>query len=328
MDCINKKDIILKLREKSGVRGASLPRDIDFFIKDKILYVNVKKTVQNMQANGAAFEGWILLIKSWLEEYIDKVELDYIVPEIKESYGSSKAGHYNRFLYRLYNMLRLFPNWFTVNESKKYIIDNFIYWLKSNECLLNHSLKERKSVIGTDHMERKIESWFVYHDGKHLLEKVWNIDSNKLYNQLPMGVFLKEIKADNAIFTRTASAIDLWGIGKDNNSLHIIELKCKDNIGLGVISELLFYTFVIYDVCINKNSLFEFSKNNAKVTEDIKAIRNNGNKFSKLYTHILAEKYHPLFNYRVENEMKKGLYSLNIEFDKKKYVYSKKVILD
>ena len=90
MDCINKKDIILKLREKSGVRGASLPRDIDFFIKDKILYVNVKKTVQNMQANGAAFEGWILLIKSWLEEYIDKVILSVVervsyIQEISEA---------------------------------------------------------------------------------------------------------------------------------------------------------------------------------------------------------------------------------------------------
>ena len=124
----------------------------------------------------------------------------------------------------------------------------------------NHSLREREDVIKTTKMERQIESWFVFHEGKELLSKHWNIDENKLFNQLPIGVFIDKITRDNAIFSRGASAIDMWGIDKDGQTLHLIELKCGKNKGLGVIGEMLVYTLLIYDTCIAKESLFSFGK--------------------------------------------------------------------
>lgn len=322
MKQIYKEKIVLTLKQKTSNKAINLPRDIDCSIEGRTLYINIQNPDKNMQENSVAFEGWVLSIKTWLNEDIDSVELDFSVPEKIEKYGTSKAGHYNRFLYRLYNMSRLFPNWFKINEQKVKIIDDFINWLKQSKCILNQSSRERESVIHSTNMERQIESWFVYHEGKYLLQELWDIDINKIYNQLPMGVFYDKIAAKNNIFTRSASAIDLWGIGSDNNTLHIIELKCGDNKGLGVISELLFYTAVIYDTSFNSHPLFEF--NDSGKTNDIKAMKNDGNQFKRLYTHILAEKYHPLFNFQVENTIKNGLANLNIEFDKKVYSYPKK----
>ena len=131
-------------------------------------------------------------------------------------------------------MSRIFPTWFFINESKRDTIFDFVQWIKSNTFVLNHSLREREDVIETTKMERQIESWFVFHEGKELLSKRWNIDENKLFNQPPTGVFIEKIIRDNAVFSRGASAIDMWGIDKDGQTLHLIELKCGDNKGLGV----------------------------------------------------------------------------------------------
>lgn len=329
-EVIGKEEIVRRLKIYSNNLGVGLPRDIDFSIKNGVLKVFINNATQNMQVDSAAFEGWILVLKTWLSGEVKYVELDFVVPEgLSGQYGNSTVCHYNRFLYRLNNMLRLFPNWFFLHDSKIAIINNFMHWLRSSNCLLNHSLRERESVIGTDKMERQIESWFVFEGGKDLLCKHWDINKDKLFNQLPIGVFYGEIVAKNAIFTRGASAIDIWGIGNDGLTLHLFELKCGDNKGVGVISEMLFYAAVIYDACIAKEALFSFGKyRNALDTKDMTAINNGGNKFDRLYAHILAEKYHPLFSVEVEALIRDGVSNLSIHFDKAIYDYSKKVLID
>ena len=226
-------------------------------------------------------------------------------------------------------MIRLFPSWFFLPQSKMDIVHEFMHWINSNTCLLNHSLRERESVIETDKMERQIESWFTFHEGKEILCNRWEIDQDKLYNQLPIGVFYQEIASKNAIFTRGASAIDLWGIGTDGVTLHLIELKCGRNMGLGVISEILFYAAVIYDSCIADEQLFSFGKyKNASDRSDTNALKNNGDKFSHLFAHILAEKYHPLFSAGVEDLIRVGFTNLKIDFDRASYNYTNKVIVE
>lgn len=323
---IEKDEIVRRLKEHSAVAGADLPRDIDFSVKNRVLKVYIKNAAQDMQNDGAAFEGWLLVLKYWLSDEIEYVELDFEAREdLLYKYGFREACHYNRFLYRLYTMSRIFPTWFFVNESKKDIMFDFLHWIQSNTFLLNHSLKERESVIQTKRLERQIESWFVFHEGKELLTKRWNIDENKLYNQLLTGVFIEKIAGDNAVFSRGASAIDMWGIDKDGQTLHLIELKCGDNKGLGVIGETLFYTALIYDTCVAKETLFSFGKyGSAPDTSDATAIKNGGKKFNRLITHILAEKYHPLFTDVVESIIRDGLMNLNIGFDRATYSYLKK----
>lgn len=326
-EIIGKDEIIKRLKKASGISGASLPRDIDVSIKNGVLRFYVHNADQNMQVDSAAFEGWILILKTWLSD-IKYVELDFAVPEMHvERYGNPPAGHYNRFLYRLHNMLRLFPDWFFVHESKQSIVEGFVHWLESNTCLLNHSLQERKSVIETEKLERQIESWFAYEEGKDFLCNRWGIDGDRLFNQLPIGVFHEKIAAPNAIFTRGASAIDLWGVSQDGQDLHLIELKCGDNKGIGVISEVLFYIAVLYDTCISEKPLFSFGRyGKSEDTKDMLALQNGGKRFGRLIAHVLAETYHPLFSPRVEASIAEGLSSLNIGFDRALYDYSKRVL--
>ena len=329
-EILSKDEIIKRLKEYSKVSGASLPRDIDFSIKNKVLRVFIKNPLKNMQENSAAFEGWIVILKTWLSDEIKFVMIDFKVPmNLSGKYGNSEVCHYNRFLYRINNLSRLFPHWFFLHETKLEILNDFMDWLGSGHCLLNHSLQERKSVINTDKLERQIESWFVFEsNGKAQLCNHWGINQNMLFNQLPIGVFHQEIAASNAVFTRGASAIDIWGIGNDQQTLHLIELKCGDNKGIGVISEMLFYAAVIYDTCIAEDSLFSFGKyGKADDTKDMTAIKNGGSKFKRLYAHILAEQYHPLFSENVVTLLCDGLSDLHIDFDRARYNYSKKELI-
>lgn len=327
---IEKEKIIALLKEYSGVSGADLPRDIDLSVKNKVLRVFVKNAAQNLQNDSAAFEGWVLILKHWLSGEIEYVMLDFEArKDLMHKYGSPESGHYKRFLYRLYCMTRLFPTWFFISDSKSNTILDFVRWLKSSNLLLNHSLKEREDQISTTKTERQIESWFVFHEGKELLSKRWNIDRDKLFNQLPVGVFADSINSDNAVFSRGASAIDIWGIDKDGQTLHLIELKCGDNNGLGVIGETLFYTMLMYDTCIAEEPLFIFGKyKNMKETSDTIAIKNNGENFGHLISHILAENFHPLFNRGVERVIRDGLLNLGIGFDRARYSYLKKDFVD
>lgn len=202
-------------------------------------------------------------------------------------------------------------------------------WIKFNKILLNHSRQERESVIETTNMERQIESWFVFHEGKSLLTKRWNIDPDKLFNQLPAGVFINTIAADNAIFPSGSSAVDMWGVDKDGETLHLIELKCGANDGLGVIGETLFYTALIYDTYVADETLFDLGKyDNASYTKDTVAIKSGGKKFNHIFAHILAEKHHSLFDDVVVEKINKGLSNFNMSFDRATYNYTKKVFTD
>ncbi|MDD4346803.1 MAG: hypothetical protein PHZ11_07965 [Desulfitobacteriaceae bacterium] len=325
---IEKDEIIRRLKEYSRVSRARLPRDMDCSIKNKVLRIFIQNPAQDMQNDSVAFEGWLLILKYWLSEEIDYVVLDFEAREdLIQKYGCPEACHYNRFLYRLYNMTRFFPTWFFVNESKSDVIFDFMHWVRSSDMKLNNSLQERPDQIDTQRLERQAEAWFVKHEGKSLLSKRWNIDENKLFNQLPTGVFIKKIAAGNAVFSRGASAIDMWGIDKDGQTLHLIELKRRDNKGLGVIGETLFYTALMYDTCVAKEPIFSFGKyGTAPDTSDMAAIKNNGNKFGSLATHILAEKYHPLFTDAAAELIRDGLKNTGIEFDRATYDFDKRIL--
>jgi len=78
---LGRDKLISLLKKSSKVSRADLPRDIDFIIKNGVLKVHIKTLLQNMQVNSAAFEGWILALKTWLPEHINYVVLDFEIPE-------------------------------------------------------------------------------------------------------------------------------------------------------------------------------------------------------------------------------------------------------
>lgn len=102
-----------------------------------------------------------------------------------------------------------------------------------------------------------------------------------------------------------------------------------NNKGLGVIGETLFYTALIHDTCVAQDTLFSFGKyGTAPDTSDAVAIKNGGKKFSKLMTHILAEKFHPLFTNSVADLIGDGLKTMGIGFNRALYDYEKKDFVD
>jgi hypothetical protein len=326
---ISKSEIVKKLKKSTVNKGVRIPRDIDLYIKNGVLFMKVLHPERNMQDDSAAFEGWIIILLRWLSTEIRYVSFDYDKPDgvIAGRTGDSVNCHFNRFLYRLNNFKTLFPDKFFITNEKELEVKEFIEWLKKERCLINHSLRERKSVIETDKMERQIESWLVYADGKEQLCSKASIDPKKLFNQLPVGLFHKDILAKNAIFTRGASAIDLWGVGEDNETIHIIELKCGNNLKVGVISETLFYTAMIYDVCVNPDGWFSFGhyKKTAE-SNDMKALYNNGIKFKNLFVHIMVEKLHVLIDEKTEEILNNALSRKNISFDRIHYDYEKRQV--
>ncbi len=112
----------------------------------------------------------------------------------------------------------------------------------------------------------------------------------------------------------------MGGVSKDGSTLHIIELKCGNNKGIGVISEILFYTSILYDTCIALDSYFSFGKyKKSHLTPEMEIIQDKS--IRKLHSHDLAECYHPLFSNEATSLLQKGLLRLDIVFDRAKYDY-------
>jgi hypothetical protein len=314
-------EVLSSLKKATGCSGIRLPRDMAISSQGGTLKIYASDPTENMQRDSSAFEAWIVAMKRWIPDMARRVEMDFEVPTDlpRARLGIPRTGHYNRFLYRMSNFSRIFPDWFSLGERAGEVA-GFMAWLRSGSCLLNHSLKERKSVAGSERQERSIESWLAFEGGQEDLCKLWRLDPARLFNQLPVGLFREEIARDNAIFTRGGSAIDLWGIGGDGKTLHVIELKRGNNIGMGVISEMLFYTMVMYDARVAADPLFEFGRyKNSSQTPDMIAMQNGGRKFEHLHSHILAERYHPLFDDGVVELLNEGLSRMGIGFDRATY---------
>ncbi len=327
---LNKKEILALLKLQSDVRQARLPAGIDFSLSQKTLKLFVQNPAQNMQTYSAAFEAWAIILKYWLWDEIDYVELAF--QERKDllfKLGSAEAGHYHRFLYRVLCTTRYFSSWFKVEDNKIGYMVDFDQWLRSQNMVLNVSLVERQSWRDKKATERSIESWFVFHEGKPLITSKWSIDENKLFNQLPVGVFVDEVKRRNAFVSGRSGAVDIWGIGTDAKTLHLIELKKANNVGLGVISEALFYALLLYDTLIVEKPLFNFPELSPdKIKTDTQTLQNGAGRLEDISVHILAERFHPLFQNSVSKFICESLLPWGIHFDRQKYSYAEGVLID
>ena len=331
-EVVTKEQLVTLLRQRLRSVGiphsrVGLPRHIDFASQNGVLKAHVLNPVANMQANSVAFEGWIVALKAWLPTLSEKVEMGCTLPSHYSvgAMGSPDTCHLNRFLYRAANCMRLYPEWFSLDDSFRDRVEEFMDWLEAQRCYLNHPLRPRSSVPGAKRRERRIESWFTFEEGRKALSDRWGLDPEKMANQVPVGVFLETIKKETAIFTRGAAAIDLLGRSSDGKTLHIIELKSGKNVNIGVVSEILFYTFVIYDAFLARNKLFRlgtYVKSNK--TQAMTGIQRQEPGFEHLHSHILAERVHPLFSSGVEELLKGSLSRIGIQFDITRYNYESK----
>lgn len=217
-----------------------LPSNIVFCYKEneKLLTIKLseKGVLENMQTNNSAFESWIFCLLPKINNW-KSVSLDWEVPADRNN------GHYNRFLYRVMKMKKHYDWFFTPTKEKE--IEDFQkkYFSGEKLLLLNYPEKEAKDIE-----EKSSECYFeqiFFHS--ELLQNKYDLQG--LNRQLPVGVFISEVGKENYLFTGGKSAIDLWGIKE--NEFYIFELKFNNKMA-GILTEILFYSWLMEDLLINK----------------------------------------------------------------------------
>ena len=304
-----KNNEILKLLPKiKELKSLRLPSSINFTLEKKCLSVMLSDATGNMQENKSAFEGWIICFKSWLPGEIDKVELGWA-----PSMDKKKIEHYNRFLFRVLQFQKMF-SWFSVSKKSISEVQSFSHIIQRSYLVMNYPGSLKQSSISENKIEDKIESLFITESQK-LLKTRFNLET--LNQQLPAGVFIEKKSAGTRLFTGQKSAIDLWGLNADE--LSIFELKYK-NIRVGIISELLFYLYLMDAVFINGGIQYPEKAKNAKVRDfdklydtEFKKIK----KFKKLKGYFLIDNLHPFIGDEAIKLINDGLKNLgNISVQK------------
>lgn len=312
-------DVIKKRVPKSVTgryRGIKLPEYIFFNIENGTLYIAIHEfeatkddgtsfmknpTCENMQTDNAAFEGWAICLKCWLDNIV-KVKLSWAIPNLKNL-------HYNRFLYRVTRFADAFPDWFMIDDMNQLEIQMF----KSEWCALsNNSYSEeprekKKKTFGETEMEYLMAN-------KLASQMVSEYNISYIDRQFPVGIKKNGIQ----FFTGGMSAIDLWGVGK--GQLTIIELKYGNkNIKVGIISELFLYSCVMRDII---KGIIKAPDVNTKDTE--RSFYDTAHGIQTIHAEMLATDFHPLiekdevFCLLNSNALEKDV---SIRFNKKIYNY-------
>jgi hypothetical protein len=303
-----KNNEILKLLQKiKGLKSVRLPSSINFSLEKKCLAVILSDATGNMQENKSSFEGWIICFKSWIPGEIDKVELEWA-----PSVDKKKIEHYNRFLFRVLKFQKMY-SWFSVSKKNLSEVQSFSHIIQRTDLVMNYPGSLKRNSISENKIEDKIESIFVT-DPLKLLKTRFNLET--LNQQLPAGVFIEKKSTGTRLFTGQKSAIDLWGLRADE--LSIFELKYK-NRRVGIISELLFYLYLMDSVFINGEIQYPEKAKDAKVRDFDKLY---DKKFKKLKGYFLIDNLHPFIGDDAIKLINDGLKNLgNISVQKLYYSF-------
>ena len=279
-------NVRLPAKERRGPNGETIPGLMEVFGDNDIAQIHLTTAAiqANMQTNAAAFEGWALALKRWAGA--QKVGLFW--PAVEPVQGKLPP-HYERFLYRAQRFADLFPDWFwldgdttgsaalgsdgyrvlNVAGDRTHLTDNFICepggW--SNEHQMECFLRQ----------DRPFADHFRFRQG------------HRTDQQFPVGLFRTPLPDGNGrIFPGGKGAIDL--VCADGDRFWLFELKAKDNIPVGTISELIFYASVMRDAALGH---FQFAPTRAagnQVTGD------DVLKAKEIVAVMLGDKLHPLLS--------------------------------
>ena len=247
-------------------------------IKNLTLFVKIKGLKANMQFDEAAFDSWAIALKYHLREYIETITIDW---ERDFSNGEDGFLHYNRFVYRLAKFVQTY-SW--AHSAKPIpVIPTTLY------CNIG-----REKAASIDKHSPESEGWL---ECKYVEEH--SMDYDVINHQFPVGLFHEKVSRTTHYTTGGKSAIDIWAIKDD--CLSIFELKKPDNYGLGIISELMFYTNILDDI-LSHRIMYEESKNvEYAVKHDIRGFKKFHEAYekgtiNKIESIFLANNLHPLLS--------------------------------
>ncbi len=305
-----KKDILKCL--KTHAEGAKLPRNISFTFDGDILHLILSKqgVFGNMQTDGAAFEGWALIIKTYWntdEEYkvcIDVNMQDEKLPDPRKVFSPKSKykdkGHYGRFLYRAKHFWEEF-DWVKLSPEVQTAVDLYFEKIEKDERT-NHLPGDEAGI--NEHPEIQMEALFSNHPNE-LIKLTGDQVKGKVNRQL--GCWM-ESKKDNTLqyFTASRSAMDLWNL--TDNTLNIFELKTiteKNNAKVGILSELFFYMEYCNDLYVNRNG-FNPRPGNVDDKNDRGYYLLTQKEIKEVVGYFLTNKYHPLVEAKVVDELNRN----------------------
>ncbi|MCC7300156.1 MAG: hypothetical protein IT583_03655 [Verrucomicrobia bacterium] len=278
---MSKDEILKELRERTKINNLALPKHLQLEEQDGLvtLFLATKEgsaprgVTANMQQDASAFEGWAVGLKAAVPEW--SFCLKWAAPK------NAADGHYQRFLYRAKKFSTYYSDWFSIApgcSTQALLIKDHEKYLLNAPSEMGNGRTNDSTCNAENFIENKIIK-----DEDSPLKHAFKID--KLYRQLPVGVFCGKVEKKNAIFTRGKSAVDIWGITSED-ALVVFELKAPRNEKVGAISELFFYAMVLADeqagLLIRKKSPGELIRN----TTSLKAM-------------LLASAVHPLITNKV-----------------------------
>lgn len=264
--------------EIKEIIGSNLPSGIGFSFSDDTLetVLNRNSVFGNMQEDSSAFEGWILCIKSELENkgyQVKKVNIKFC-----DSFQMEDSPKEKQFCYRLFKCSRNYgwkiPEDATIMANVS-SLDGAVLTCPKNDAV---------SIEVAQNTEARLER--IYIEAQKKKGKVIN-------QQLPIGLF-KDKVADVNRLTIT-SFLDLWEVEKE--TMKIYELKAKGNNKVGIISELLYYTNMVSDI-LNGRFCFE---PNSKYYRGVGTLKESIGKIKHLEGVFLTDTLHPLIS---ENKKK------------------------
>ena len=246
--------------------------------KNLTLFVKIKGLKANMQFDEAAFDSWAIALKYHLREYIETITIDW---ERDFSNGEDGFLHYNRFVYRLAKFVQTY-SWVRLAKP-----------IPSIPTMLFCNIGRTEAANIEKHSQDS-EGW---------LECMYVMNHSKEYDvinhQFPVGIFHGKVSRETHYTTGGKSAIDIWAIKDD--CLSIFELKKPGNYGLGIISELMFYTNILDDI-LSHRIMYEESKNvEYAVKHDIRGFKKFHEAYekgtiNKIESIFLANNLHPLLS--------------------------------
>lgn len=294
----------------------------------------------NMQTDDSAFESRAVLKKvkeNSLEILLDVDKnalrsIEEYIDTLKVENKDKRNEHVGRFLYRAMKFRDSYCEWFKVSKKLNNQVECFKKIFSNEEgdkriVFSNILDMSGEAGIKNDDKSKPLENWVEAYlaDTPKGKEKLYTMLNNKelmscetqdVYRQLPVCMFLQKISVPTRIIVGTKAAIDLWTPG-NNDTLSIIELK-TDNPMLGIITELFFYANYMYDVMCFKNIKLSHAsvRNNTRGRE---FICNNQGNIKKINAIMLADSYYSEIDNKVLQVLNDNKLAGKIKYYKRTY---------
>ncbi|MCF2593282.1 hypothetical protein I6E11_05655 [Bacteroides caecigallinarum] len=253
--------------------GSNLPSNIDFNFFDDILQVVLKSesVSGNMQEDSSAFEGWILCIKSVLEN--NDYSVKKVIIKFQDGFHIGSSPKEKQFCYRLNKCYQNYA-WEIPDDAA---IEANVSSLEG--AVLTCPKNEAVGIEGAQNTEARLERIYIELQKKK---------GKTINQQLPIGLFKGKVAEVNRL--TLTSFLDMWEI--ENDTMKIYELKAKGNTKVGIISELLYYTNMMSDI-LNGNFHFE---SKTKDYRGVRCLKESIGKIHHLQGVFLTDSLHPLIS--------------------------------